>query len=87
MTLLDSTAVDASDGALGFPEGVFESVGDSVFVLAADQPSGQGRDLDLLVVGSRGHGPAGSVLLGSVSSRLIIAAACPVMVVRGPRGS
>jgi hypothetical protein len=42
MTLLDSTAVDASDGALGIPEGVLESEGDSVFVLSADQLSGQG---------------------------------------------
>jgi hypothetical protein len=42
MTLLDSTVVDASDGALGLPEGVLESVGDSVFVLSADQLSGHG---------------------------------------------
>lgn len=37
--------------------------------------------LDLLVVGSRGYGPLGSVLLGSVGSSLIVRAACPVMVV------
>ena len=37
--------------------------------------------VDLLVCGSRGHGPLGSVLLGGVSRRLIHRAACPVIVV------
>jgi nucleotide-binding universal stress UspA family protein len=41
--------------------------------------------LDLLVLGSRGHGPARSVALGGVSGRLIRRAACPVIVV--PRES
>ena len=39
------------------------------------------HDLDLLLVGSRGYGPAGSLLLGRVSGRLIRRAACPVIVV------
>jgi nucleotide-binding universal stress UspA family protein len=43
------------------------------------------RDLDLLVVGSRGYGPTRSVLLGGVSGRLIRRAACPVVVL--PRGA
>jgi nucleotide-binding universal stress UspA family protein len=43
------------------------------------------HDVDLLVCGSRGYGPLGSVLLGGVSRRLIHRAACPVIVV--PRGS
>ena len=43
------------------------------------------RDVDLLVCGSRGYGPLGSVLLGGVSRRLIHSAACPVIVV--PRGT
>ena len=41
--------------------------------------------LDLLVVGSRGHGPIRRVLLGSVSAGLIRAAPCPVLVL--PRGA
>jgi nucleotide-binding universal stress UspA family protein len=40
--------------------------------------------VDLLVVGSRGYGPAMRVLLGSVSTRLINSAPCPVMVVPRP---
>jgi putative phosphoribosyl transferase len=37
--------------------------------------------VDVLVAGSRGYGPAGRVLLGSVSSQLIHRAPCPVLVV------
>jgi nucleotide-binding universal stress UspA family protein len=43
------------------------------------------QDVDLLVCGSRGYGPIGSVLLGGVSRRLVHGAACPVIVV--PRGT
>jgi nucleotide-binding universal stress UspA family protein len=39
------------------------------------------RDLDLLVVGSRGYGPVRHALLGSVTQKLMRAAACPVLVV------
>lgn len=44
-----------------------------------------GRDLDVLVVGSRGFGPIRRVLLGSVSVRLMATAPCPLVVV--PRGA
>lgn len=39
------------------------------------------EDVDLMVAGSRGYGPAARVLLGSVSTQLIHLAPCPVMVV------
>ena len=42
------------------------------------------EDYDVLVCGSRGYGPARSVLLGGVSSRLLRHARLPVVVV--PRG-
>lgn len=42
-------------------------------------------DLDLLVCGSRGHGPLGEVVLGSISHALLDAARCAVLVV--PRGA
>ena len=41
-------------------------------------------DVDLLVMGSRGYGPARGVLLGSVSRHVVDHAPCPVIVV--PRG-
>jgi nucleotide-binding universal stress UspA family protein len=43
------------------------------------------NDLDLLLLGSRGYGPVKGTVLGSVSSRLMAAAPCPVVVV--PRGA
>jgi nucleotide-binding universal stress UspA family protein len=41
--------------------------------------------LDLLVIGSRAHGPRSAVLLGSVSRRVTVASKCPVVVL--PRGA
>jgi nucleotide-binding universal stress UspA family protein len=41
--------------------------------------------IELLIAGSRGYGPVGRVLLGSVSTQLIHRAPCPVLVV--PRGA
>ena len=41
-------------------------------------------ELDLLVCGSRGHGPVRTVLLGGVSHALVRHAACPVLVVPLP---
>lgn len=39
------------------------------------------RELDLLVVGSRGYGPVRQALLGGVSSEVMRGAECPVLVV------
>ena len=51
-------------------------VGEPKEVLAAAS-----ADLDLLVCGSRGHGPVRTLLLGGVSHALVREAACPVLVV------
>jgi len=42
--------------------------------------------VDLLVAGSRGYGPMTRLLLGSVSSRLVAVAPCPVLIVPRPGG-
>ena len=54
--------------------------GDPAAVLAR-----HGVELDLLVIGSRGYGPARRTLLGSVSCEVMRTAPCPVIVV--PRGA
>jgi nucleotide-binding universal stress UspA family protein len=46
---------------------------------------GASSQVDLLVMGSRGLGPRRSVILGSVSRRVIDRSACPVLVI--PRGA
>jgi nucleotide-binding universal stress UspA family protein len=51
--------------------------GDPALTLTKETSEG----VDLLVMGSRGYGPLGRVLLGGVSSKLIRTAACPVIVV------
>jgi nucleotide-binding universal stress UspA family protein len=56
-------------------EGVVRD-GEPVEVVSADSAGD-----DLLICGSRGRGPVRRVLLGSVSSRLLRHAACPVVVV------
>jgi nucleotide-binding universal stress UspA family protein len=47
----------------------------------------QARDLDagMIVLGSRGVGALGGLLLGSVAHKIIQLAACPVLVVRDPQ--
>jgi nucleotide-binding universal stress UspA family protein len=59
-------------------------LGDEIRVLEGaplDHLAEQSRELDLLVVGSRGYGPLRRVLLGGVSGALLQTAACPVVVV------
>lgn len=51
----------------------------------ADSLIGFTSTLDLLVMGSRAHGPRFAVLLGGVSRRVIAASQCPVVVL--PRGA
>lgn len=44
------------------------------------------RNADMLVLGRRGHGGFGGLLLGSVSSACVAHAHCPVLVVHTPEG-
>ena len=38
-------------------------------------------DADLILTGTRGHGPVAGLILGSVTTRLLMIAPCPVVVV------
>lgn len=40
------------------------------------------NDIDLVIMGSRGHRPLKGALLGSVTQRVMAEASCPVMVVK-----
>lgn len=44
------------------------------------------RDADLLVIGSRGHGPLMGFILGSYAQQIIAASPVPVVAVRSPDG-
>jgi|SRR5436190_16448994 len=43
------------------------------------------RGADLIVMGSRGHGPLAAALIGSVAAHVVQHAHCPVMVVPDPK--
>lgn len=47
----------------------------------AAAPTERSHQLDLLVTGSRGHGPLRAGLAGNVSGRVLRSAHCPVIVV------
>jgi nucleotide-binding universal stress UspA family protein len=64
----------------GIPASSKLLVGDVVDEIVA---FGDSQDVDLLVVGSRGHGALASALLGSVSRGILRESKRPVLVVRG----
>ena len=49
---------------------------------ADDELARLSGEVDLLVCGSPGHGPIGSVMLGSVSTGVLRKARCPILIVR-----
>ncbi len=57
-------------------------------LIATGSPAGQivhlaeERDVDLIIIGSRGWGSARSLIMGSVSGAVLHSAKCPVLVVR-----
>ena len=69
-------------GRLSAPDRVVDAV------LLRDRPASglvdQAREFaaDLVIVGSRGHGPIVSLLLGSVSAEVVDHAPCPILVAR-----
>jgi nucleotide-binding universal stress UspA family protein len=71
-------ALEASAADLGVePDILFQDPADGL--IAASE------GLDLLVMGSAAHGPAGAVALGGVTKRVTAGAGCPVLVL--PRGA
>jgi nucleotide-binding universal stress UspA family protein len=68
------------DAALAALDGRVEASGAVLDGPPAEQLAGAAAGADLLVLGSRGHGPLRRVLLGSVSAELVRGAPCPVLV-------
>lgn len=82
--------IEFSKVATGKPEADLEEAGrtlgpeiDQELALLEGDPAAilanEAVELDLLIVGSAGHGPLGHLLLGSVSGELMRTAPCPVM--------
>jgi nucleotide-binding universal stress UspA family protein len=75
--LVGSDALQAAIAELG--EGV-EVEPDVLFQDPLEGLTAASQRTDLLVIGSRGYGPAKAVMLGGISRRLIAAAHCPLLV-------
>lgn len=48
----------------------------------ADEIVELSRDHDIIIMGSKGHNPITSLLLGSVAEKVVREACCPVMIIR-----
>jgi nucleotide-binding universal stress UspA family protein len=78
-----SAAVREHDAAAAAEGGTYEVVAGP----PAEALARRSSDLDLLVVGSRAHGPWRRLLLGSTSTRLVREARCPLLIVARPPAS
>jgi len=81
---LAAKALSAAVGELNLPPGVI------VHQMVVEGNPAQvlldsAKDADLLVVGNRGHGGFADALIGSVGTRCLHHATCPVVVVRTPK--
>ncbi len=68
------------EAAIAEARGSVETAGRFLDGSAEEVLVAESEDVDLLVTGSRGYGPLGAVLLGSVTSALFRNARCPVLV-------
>jgi nucleotide-binding universal stress UspA family protein len=80
--ILAEAVVEAEKAAPGV-----HATGALVDGAAAPVLLGESRNAVLLVIGDRGLGGFGSLMLGSVALHTTAHAACPVLVIRGPEGA
>ncbi len=74
------STIEAVLDGIDVPDAV-EVISDARMGHASDVLIAASREADLLVVGSRGHGDIGSLLLGSTGMHCVHHSACPVVVV------
>jgi len=70
----------AFDEALAGAPGGIEVEGRFLEGSAGDELTRESPELDLLMAGSRGFGPSGSVLLGGTTAAIMRNAQCPALV-------
>ena len=78
---------EANAEAVAGLDSELDASGDLLKGRAADTLARESRTLDLLVLGSRGYGPVGAVLLGSVSSAVVRSAESPLVMVPRSAGA
>ena len=84
----ESTRADLTEGlqhAIDRAAAPVEIAGEIADGYADDELARLSHDVDLLICGSRGHSPLGSVMLGSVSAGVLRKTRSPVLIV--PRGA
>jgi nucleotide-binding universal stress UspA family protein len=74
---LHAAIAEVSEGVVTEPDVLFQEPVEGLTAAS--------HRLDLMVMGSRAYGPLHAVMLGGVSRRVIVEAACPVLVL--PRGA
>ena len=77
---LGDTVEEMLDEATARLEALSGVEGRAAFGLAGEELAAFGKEVDLLVVGSRGYGPAKRLVLGSTSNYLERHARCPLLV-------
>jgi len=82
---------DTTERLLGEERSRLESIpgiaGDAVYGDPSDELARLSESVDLLVVGSRGHGPFGRLMNGSSSNYLARRVHCPLLVLPRPRSA
>ncbi len=75
--LVDAEQIAAQEGIAAHSKLLSGNAADEIVAYADSE------DVDLIVIGSRGHGTVASILLGSVSRRVLSESKRPVAVIRG----
>lgn len=76
-TIIEETIKDIDLSNIKLTSRIISGSPPNIVVNLADE-----ENIDLVIMGSHGHGPFAGAFLGSVSQRVLAKASCPVMVVK-----